>query len=158
MPTNLSDCKVHFIHGNSYLTAKCAAACKKNANIVHKRKKQRGSEFFLLFCLLLQDFNRYSTKQEIFTDIFKKRKEKKISINVYSFNQYTSRRLINSMSWHQYVQSETFINRDTFFRARRPRFELQCRLVEAAAVIWTAETIWVHSIESILLQSIYLQF
>ena len=36
-------------------------------------------------------------------------------------------------------------------------FEIQCMLVEAAAVIWMAETIWVYSSKQVALQSIYLQ-
>lgn len=61
------------------------------------------------------------------------------------------------MSCHRYIQSETFINSAAFFRTRRPWFEIQCRIVEAAAVIWATEAIWVYSFEFIALQSIYLQ-
>ena len=133
----------------------CQSVCQLTwrIHILFAKGKQRETEFIYFFFKLLHDFiiDRYISRRYSQTSS----KKQKIWINFYSFN-YTSCRLINSMSWHQYVQSETFISRDTFFRARRPCFEIQCRLVEAAAVIWTAETIWVLHWVCVALQSIYL--
>lgn len=55
---------------------------------------QEKQSFFLLFLyifLLLQDWTRYMTQQEIFTDIFRKKKEKKERKykSIFTFNQYT---------------------------------------------------------------------
>lgn len=142
--TGVSDYNLHLIPAwHKQLPGCQVCAILQEYNYCSQKGMKRGIKFFPVFCfvLLLQDFiiNRYIIQQKIFTD----KTTKKNVIHFDYFNQYTSFGLINSMPWHQYVQWGTFINRDTFFRAWRLCFEIQCRLVEAATVIWTAETIWV---------------
>lgn len=116
------------------------------ANILYTKKKSKED-------LSLTFFYFYKTRQDRkSSDIFWKKKKK-----FYSFNKQTSCRLIKSMSCYQYVQSETFINRDAFLQNQKAMIWNPVQISGGCCGdlgYWShlSVQLWVYSIASTYLQ------